>query len=180
VDALLQPSIALAVVLVVVVVTNRWRVLGWGRCVPFQHHDMVRWGNVLMVLLAFMDNGSAMAAPAILGSKNPSHEGPCMMCTSQEHTPFATEWTGWHRVEHHGSSGSKDPSHDAHLTGACAIASGRHGPEERSKKSNMASVRHGFVNPRGYPGMGKAGTGTGDLVVTCRKPTPVARVWRVF
>ena len=111
-DALLQPSIALAVVLVVVVVTNRWRVLGWGRCVPFQHHDMVRWGNVLMVLLAFMDNGSAMAAPAILGSKNPSHEGPCMMCTSQEHTPFATEWTGWHRVEHHGSSGSKDPSHE--------------------------------------------------------------------
>ena len=42
------------------------------------------------------------------------------------------------------------------------------------------SVRHGFANPRGYPGMGKAGTGTGHLVVTRRKPTPVARVWRVF
>ena len=42
------------------------------------------------------------------------------------------------------------------------------------------SVRHGFVNPRGYPGMGKAGMGTGHLVVTCQKPTPVARVWRVF
>ncbi len=42
------------------------------------------------------------------------------------------------------------------------------------------SVRHGFVNPRGYPGMGKAGTGTGHLVVTRRKPTPMAWVWRVF
>jgi len=46
--------------------------------------------------------------------------------------------------------------------------------------STTTSVRHGFVNPRGYPGMGKAGTGTGHLVVTHRKPTPVAQVWRVF
>ena len=41
-------------------------------------------------------------------------------------------------------------------------------------------VRHGFANPRGYPGMGGTGTGTGRLKVTHRKPTPVARVWRVF
>src|SRR6266545_3944084 len=45
---------------------------------------------------------------------------------------------------------------------------------------NTLSVHHGFVNLRGYPGMGKAGTGTGHLVVTRRKPTPVPRVWRVF
>ena len=42
------------------------------------------------------------------------------------------------------------------------------------------SVRHRFVNPCGYPGMGKTGTGTGHLVVTRRKPTPVAWVWQVF
>jgi len=44
----------------------------------------------------------------------------------------------------------------------------------------MNSVRHGFTNPHGYPGMGRAGTGTGDTKGTRRKPTPVARVWRVF
>ena len=41
-------------------------------------------------------------------------------------------------------------------------------------------ARHGFANPRGYPGMGGTGTGTGRLKVTHQKPTPVARVWRVF
>ena len=46
--------------------------------------------------------------------------------------------------------------------------------------SILPLVHHGFVNPRGYPGMGKAGTGTDHLVVTRRKPTPVAQVWRVF
>jgi hypothetical protein len=41
-------------------------------------------------------------------------------------------------------------------------------------------ARHGFVNPRGYLGMGWAGTDAGLLGVTCRKPIPMVRVWRVF
>ena len=36
----------------------------------------------------------------------------------------------------------------------------------------VTSARHGFVNPRGYPGMGGAGTGMGGLGGTRRKPTP--------
>ena len=44
----------------------------------------------------------------------------------------------------------------------------------------VTRARHGFANPRGYPGMGGTGTGTGRLKVTHRKPTPVARGWRVF
>jgi len=55
-----------------------------------------------------------------------------------------------------------------------------HGTRNLNWVSNMTSVRHGFVNLHGYPGMGKAGTGTGHLVVTRQKPTPVAQVWRVF
>ncbi|KAH9020289.1 hypothetical protein EDB85DRAFT_1896231 [Lactarius pseudohatsudake] len=41
-----------------------------------------------------------------------------------------------------------------------------------------ASVRHGFVNPYGYPGMGLTGTGTGTTLGTRSEPAPVWRVWR--
>jgi hypothetical protein len=34
-----------------------------------------------------------------------------------------------------------------------------------------SSARHRFTNPGGYPGMGRAGTGTGDPKGTRRKPT---------
>jgi hypothetical protein len=50
----------------------------------------------------------------------------------------------------------------------------------RLSRVSRSRARHGFANPRGYPGMGGTGTGTGRLKVTHRKPTPVARVWRVF
>ena len=50
----------------------------------------------------------------------------------------------------------------------------------RIREEVQIRARHGFANPRGYPGMGGTGTGTGRLNVTHRKPTPVARVWRVF
>jgi len=39
-------------------------------------------------------------------------------------------------------------------------------------KRRQDRARHGFANPRGYPGMG--GTGMGWLKVTHQKPTPVA------
>jgi len=45
---------------------------------------------------------------------------------------------------------------------------------------DLTRAHHGFANPRRYPGMGGTGTGMGRLKVTHRKPTPVARVWRVF
>ena len=41
-------------------------------------------------------------------------------------------------------------------------------------------VRHGFANPRGWAGTGRAGTGTGRAEVTHPKPIPVPRVWRVW
>ena len=36
----------------------------------------------------------------------------------------------------------------------------------------MCSARHGFMNPRGYLGMGMVGAGTGQLGDTRSKPTP--------
>ena len=45
----------------------------------------------------------------------------------------------------------------------------------RRVSSGTDHFSHGFANPRGYPGMG-----TGQLKVTHQKPTPMARVWRVF
>ncbi|KAH9038118.1 hypothetical protein EDB85DRAFT_1888170 [Lactarius pseudohatsudake] len=42
------------------------------------------------------------------------------------------------------------------------------------------SVRHGFVNPYGYPGMGLTGTGTGTTSGTRSEPAPVWWVSRVF
>jgi hypothetical protein len=37
----------------------------------------------------------------------------------------------------------------------------------------VASARHGFANPRGYTGVGQAGTGTGRLQSTRSKPVPM-------
>ena len=41
-----------------------------------------------------------------------------------------------------------------------------------SAQSPKSSARHGFSNPRGYPGMGSLGTGPGLTWDTCQKPTP--------
>ena len=41
----------------------------------------------------------------------------------------------------------------------------------RRVSSGTDHFSHGFANPRGYPGMGGTGMGTGRLKVTHRKPT---------
>ncbi|KAH9023607.1 hypothetical protein EDB85DRAFT_1894712 [Lactarius pseudohatsudake] len=41
------------------------------------------------------------------------------------------------------------------------------------------SVRHGFVNPYGYPGMGLTGTGTGTTSGTCSEPVPLLILMRM-
>jgi len=50
----------------------------------------------------------------------------------------------------------------------------------KSVEMAVPSACHGFVNPHGYMGVGKPGTGMGHAWDTCPKPTPVWRVWRVF
>ncbi len=44
----------------------------------------------------------------------------------------------------------------------------------------VSSAWHGFVNPRGYPGTGMVGMGTGTVRGTRTQPVPVARIWWVL
>ena len=51
---------------------------------------------------------------------------------------------------------------------------------EETEETEGGSAHHGFVNPRGYVGMGQLGTGTGTAWGTHSKPIPVQWVWWVF
>ena len=67
---------------------------------------------------------------------------------------------------------TKNAPHRAHFS--CSSGGGRRRlPLLCAVGEGAGSARHRFVNLRGEPGMGGAGTGTGGLGLTHRKPIPV-------
>jgi hypothetical protein len=76
---------------------------------------------------------------------------------------------------------STSPQFPKALRAVCALPVASAAATASSPQQILAcSACHGFTNPCGYPGMGRAGMGTGDPNGTRRKPTPGPRVWQVF